>query len=378
MMSPVRDPYPIYRRLRREQPVVHLQSPMGTAYLVTRYSDVLSLLKNTALFSSRANARGIGMVMGRTILEMDGQEHLRHRKIISPALLPSALKGATAERITEIANLLIDEIVHDGKADLVTQFTFTFPMRVIAHVIGVPMRDYAEFHHWANDLISMGDDPAKAFAAAQSIVDYLRPILEQRRREPTGDLLSTLVHVEVEGNRLSEEEVLSFLRLLLPAGAETTYRLIGSTLFALLSHPEQLEEVRADPTRIPAAIEETLRWEAPVQYVSREPNETVTLSDYEIPAGNIIMAAIGSANRDETCFERPDAYDVRRTTDDHVAFGFGQHFCAGSHLARLEARIAIRTLLDRLPNLRFDAAEECHVVGMAFRSPDRLPVKFDA
>jgi cytochrome P450 len=378
MMSPVRDPYAIYRKLRHEQPVIHLESPMGTAYMVTRYDDVLGVMKNTGLYSSRANQRGIGMVMGRTILEMDGSAHLRHRKIISPALLPSALKGATAGRIVDIANLLIDEFIADGRADLIPQFTFTFPMRIIAHIIGVPMRDYVEFHHWANDLISMGDNPMKAFEAAQSIVDYLRPILEQRRAEPTGDLLSTLVHAEVDGNRLTEEEVLGFLRLLLPAGAETTYRLIGSTMFALLSHPEQLERVRADLGRIDAAIEETLRWEAPVQYVSREPNETVTLSGFEVPAGSMIMVAIGSANRDETCFDRPDDFDIERRTDDHVAFGFGAHFCAGSHLARLEARIAVRTLIERLPNLRLDPSVECAIVGMAFRSPDQLVVQFDA
>lgn len=378
MMSPVRDPYSVYRRLRHEQPVTHLESPMGTAYLVTRYDDVVAILKNVAMYSSRSNQRGIGMVMGRTILEMDGQDHLRHRKIISPALLPSALKGATAGRIVEIANMLIDEFIKDGRADLIPQFTFTFPMRIIAHIIGVPMRDYVEFHHWANDLISMGDNPMKAFAAAQSIVDYLRPILEQRRVEPVGDLLSTLVHAEVEGNRLTEEEVLGFLRLLLPAGAETTFRLIGSTMFALLSHPRELERVRADLSHVDAAIEETLRWEAPVQYVSREPNEAVTLSKFDVPANSMLMVAIGSANRDETRFDQPDVFDIERKTDDHIAFGFGQHFCAGSHLARLEARVAVRTLIERLPNLRLDPAEECHMVGMAFRSPDRLMVKFDA
>jgi cytochrome P450 len=165
---------------------------------------------------------------------------------------------------------------------------------------------------------------------------------------------------------------------LLPAGAETTYRLIGSTMFALLSHPDALERVRADPSRIDAAIEETLRWEAPVQYVSREPTDAVTLSGFEVPAKSMLMVAIGSANRDETRFERPDVFDLDRRSDDHIAFGFGPHFCAGSHLARLEARVAVRTLLERLRNLRLDPAEESHMVGMAFRSPNRLAVKFDA
>jgi cytochrome P450 len=378
MMSPVPDPYSVYRRLRDEQPVIPLRSPMGISYMVTRYDDVLAVLKNNALFSSHANARGIGIVIGPTILDKDGQEHLRHRKIISPAFLPSALKGATAKKISEIAHLLIDEVAADNRADLVSQFTFTFPMRVIAHIIGIPMRDYAEFHRWALDLISVGDDPPRGFAAAQSIVDYLAPILEQRRAEPTGDLLSTLVHAEVDGDRLTEEEVLGFLRLLLPAGAETTYRLIGSILFALLSHREQREEVLADRSKLELVLEETLRWESPVQYVSREPTETVMLSGTEVPKGAMMTVAVGSANRDERRFVEPDRFDMHRNNDDHVAFGFGQHFCAGSQLARLEAHIALDALLDRLRNLRLDPREECQMVGMAFRSPDRLPVLFDA
>ena len=377
MMSPVPDPYRIYRRLRREQPVLLLNSPMGVTYLVTRYDDVLAILKNAALYSSQANARGIGLVMGRTILEMDGKEHLRHRKVISPAFLPSALKGATTEAITTIAEALIDQFARDGHADLVSQFTFTFPMRVIAHIIGIPIEDYAEFHRWGLDLISMGDNPARGFAGAQAIVDYLRPILEQRRKEPTGDLFSTLVHAEVEGHRLTDEEVLSFLRLLLPAGAETTYRLIGSVLFASLTHREQLEEVLADRSKLDLAIEETLRWESPVQYVTREPTAPVVLSGTEVPAGAMMTIAIGSANRDEGAFADPDRFDLHRRTDDHVAFGFGQHFCAGSHLARLEGRIAVNTVLDRLRNLRLDAAQDAKIVGLAFRSPSRLPVRFD-
>jgi len=378
MMSPLPDPYIIYSRLRREHPVFTIRSPMGIGHLITRYADVLDILKNVAVFSSRANARGVGMVMGRTILEMDGAEHLRHRKIISAAFLPNALKGATSDAITKIAHALIDEFVHDGRADLVEQFTFTFPMRVITHIIGIPVADYAEFHRWGLDLISVGDDPARGFAAAQAIVEYLRPVLAQRREEPRGDLLSTLVHAEVEGNRLTEEEVLGFLRLLLPAGAETTYRLIGSVLYALLTSPEQLQEVRGERTKLDLAVEETLRWESPVQYVSREPVEPVEIGGLRIPAGDLLMIAIGSANRDETRFSEPDRFDLHRNTDDHVAFGFGQHFCAGSHLARMEARIALNALLDRLPNLRLDRDASCRVVGLAFRSPDRLPVRFDA
>jgi cytochrome P450 len=376
MMSPVPDPYPIYRRLRHEEPVVAVQTIMGVLWLVTRYADTLAALRAPGLFSSRGNARGIGMVMGRTILEMEGKEHVRQRSIVAPFFVGRGLREELPDVIAGFAHGLIDGFARDGRADLVAQFTFTFPMQVMAHIIGIPMEDYGQFHRWAIDLISVGEDPPRGFTAAQAIVDYLRPVLAARRAAPTADLLSRLVHAEVDGNRLTEEEVLSFLRLLLPAGAETTYRLIGSVLFALLTHPEALEAVRADPGALDRAIDETLRWESPVQYVSRETTAPATLAGVDIPAGAMVSLALGSANRDETRYPDPDRFDLDRGADDHLAFGFGSHFCAGSHLARLEARIALGALLDRLPGLRLDAAPPSRIVGLAFRSPDRLPVRF--
>jgi cytochrome P450 len=170
--------------------------------------------------------------------------------------------------------------------------------------------------------------------------------------------------------------VLGFLRLLLPAGAETTYRLTGSCLFALLSNPEVYEEVRADRTAIEALMQETLRWESPVQFVSREPTVDVEISGYPVPAGAMMSVIVGAANRDERHYPDPDRFELHRKNDDHVAFGFGEHFCAGSHLGLLEARTAINALLDRLPDLQLDRREEFHVVGLAFRSPNKLPVRF--
>jgi cytochrome P450 len=378
LMDPVPDPYPVYRRLRRERPVIAMAGMIGTSYLVTRYEHVVAALKDPGTFSSRGNARAIGLVMGKTILEMEGTAHVRHRKIVTPAFSPRALRSGIDAVISRTVHALIDDFAADGRADLVPQLTFTFPLRVIAHIIGIPIDDFATFHRKAIDLISVGDDPQRGFAAAQWIMDYLRPILAERHADPQGDLLSTLVHAEVEGERLTEEEVLSFLRLLLPAGAETTYRLTGSSLFALLSHPEVLEEVRADPARFDAVLEEVLRWESPVQYVSREATRDVELGGCLVPEGGLAMFAIGSANRDEAHFADPDRFVVGRpNVADHVAFGFGEHFCAGSHLGKLEAKIAVGALLERLPNLRLDPDVPARVVGLAFRSPDRLPVRFD-
>lgn len=378
MMSPVPDPYPVYRRLRAEQPLITVSGPLGDTTMVTRYDDVVAGLRDPETFSSRGNARGIGLVMGRTILEMEGREHLRHRRIVTPAFSPRALRSGLEEVVVRTVNGLIDEI-DGGSAELVEQFTFTFPLRVIATVLGIPISDFAQFHHWALDLLAISEDPARGLEAAQKIVDYLKPILEERKREPREDLVSTLVHAEVEGERLTEEEVLGFLRLLLPAGAETTYRLTGSLIFALLTHPEALDEVRADRRALDLAIEETLRWESAVQFVSREATRDVEVSGIQVREGDLLMLALGSANRDERRFRDPDRFDIHRDdVSGHVAFGFGEHFCLGSNLARLEANRAVGLLLDRLPNLRLDpAAPRPTVVGMAFRSPDRLPVLFD-
>jgi len=377
VMSAVPDPYAVYRRLRRESPVTLVDMVFSEVYLVTRYDDVLAILKNAARFSARAHAKGIGLVFGKTIIEMDGRAHVRHRNLIAPAFAPRALAGVLPAVMREIAHQLIDGLEPQGRADLVSQFTFTFPLRVMCGILGLPVADYEAFHRLALDLISIADDPPRAFAAAQAIADYLRPLLAQRRAEPTGDLVSSLVHAEVDGERLSEEEVLSFLRLLIPAGAETTYRLLGSALLALLMHPRLLEEVRADRTKVGWAIEETLRWEAPVQHIPRETTEPVTIAGVDIPAGSMVMGAVGSANRDESHFPDPDRFDLHRRPDDHLAFGFGRHFCAGANFARAEAAVALNALLDRLPRLRVEPGTESGVVGLAFRSPERLPVRFD-
>ncbi len=377
-MSEVRDPYRAYARLRRDEPVKLLDLPLAPGYMITRYEDVVTVLKDAALFSSSANAKGIGLVMGRTILEMDGKEHTQHRNIVSMAFVPKALQGEFPSVIDRLAHEMIDGFVRDGHVDLVARFTRTFPLRVIAHMIGVPIQDYETFKRWSLDLIGFADDPPRGFEAAGQLVEYLRPIVESRRMERRGDLLSTLVHADVEGHRLSDEEIFSFLRLLLPAGSDTTYRLIGSALFGLLTHPKQLDAVRADRSLIAGTIEETLRWEAPVQLASRETTAPTVLAGVELAAGAQLLTALGSANRDERRFDDPDRFDIHRRIDEHVAFGFGRHFCLGAHLARLEAAAALNAVFDRLPNLRPDAAQESFVAGLAFRSPNRLPVVFDA
>ncbi|MGH7820874.1 MAG: cytochrome P450, partial [Candidatus Binatia bacterium] len=193
-MSPVADPYPAYARLRRESPVLPMELPMGPAYLVTRHEDCTAVLRDAKLFSSHINARGIGTVMGRTILEMDGKEHSRHRALISPFFVPKAMDGDMAKGIQAVADQLVDRIAGRGSVDLVAAFTLTFPLRIIARIIGIPIEDYEQFQKWALAIIGFSDDPAAGMEAAAAVVEHLRPIAEARKREPREDLLSQLVH----------------------------------------------------------------------------------------------------------------------------------------------------------------------------------------
>ncbi len=379
IMSPIEDPHAVYRRLRREQPVCAIGTMQEkTGYILTRFDDVYVALKDDDVFSNRSNANGIGLVMGRTIVEMDGGEHLRHRNIITPALAPRALRGDFPRLVEATAHELIDRFAGRGRADLVEEFTFTYPLQVFTQILGLDPEMATTFHRWAIDLAWVGRDPQRGLKAAKLLADHLLPVVAQRRADPTDDLISRLVNAEVEGRGLEDEEVVSFLRLLVMAGAETTYHLMGSALFGLMTHSEQLEEVRQDRSQLDAAIEETLRWESPVQVVTRETLQPTILCDVEIPAGSELIVAIGSANRDESRFEDPDRFDLHRKGPEHIAFGFGKHYCAGSRLALLEARVGISALLDRLPNLQLDPGQDATVVGMAFRSPNRLPVLFDA
>lgn len=378
MMSPVPNPYPVYKRLRDENPVALVEGIFGEHYLVTRYDDALRVLRDASTFSARANARGIGLVMGRTILEMEGPEHVRMRRLITPALTPRALRrGSLIERIRSTADEVIDSFADRGTADIVREFAFSFPIRVFAQqFLDLPKEDAERFHHWALDLIGVADDPPKAFAAAQAIVDYMSPVVRERRTNPGDDLISALATAEIDGMHLSDEEILSFCRLLLPAGAETTYRLIGSTLFALLTEPGLLARVANHRPLLEAVIEETLRWESPVQYVSRETTRVVELGGVQIPPRAFVSVALGSANRDERRFPDPDTFDPDRSTEGHLAFGFGEHYCAGTHLARIEAFTAINAILDRLLDLSRHPECTGKIVGLAFRSPDSLRVRF--
>jgi len=259
----------------------------------------------------------------------------------------------------------------------VADITSRLPVEVIAGVIGIPDADHERFHAWALDMNMGPEDYARSIAAATAMRDYLTPIVEARKAGPQDDLVSDIVTAEIDGERLDDEHIYGFLRLLLPAGAETTYAAMGNCLYALLTHPDILDRVRRDPGLLDAVIEETLRWETSVTMVNRETTCPVEIGGVTVPAGVSLVAATGSANRDEARFAEGARWDVAAGHAPHIAFGTGRHQCLGMHLARMELRVGLAAVIDRLVGLRLDD-DAPPVRGMAFRSPPALPVTFDA
>jgi cytochrome P450 len=377
VVGDVRDPYPEFATARKQNPVLLEQQFEHPVYKVFRYHDIDRVLREAETFSSRLFGPVMGIVMGPSILQMDGTEHRSHRSIIGGAFRRQALTDWEQDFIEPTVQTLIDKFAGRGEAELVRELTFHYPIQVIAKILGVPVEDYRTFARLSIELISIAVDFERGMKASQDLRSYLQTIVDARRQEPQDDLISMLVQAEIDGARLPDDEIFGFLRLLLPAGAETTQRLLGTLLLALLSNPEQFEAVKGDRKLLPSAIEEALRWESPVQFTSREPLQDVTIADVDIPAGSHISVVIGSGNHDETVFEDPERFDIFRDCPPHLAFGEGPHRCLGEHLARLETMVAMNALLDRLPDIRLEPGDkDPHVHGSAFRSPNCVPVTF--
>jgi len=380
-----RDPYPELALARNAQPVQRLEMsdmPHDQAhpvFFVYRYDDVLDVLRDGETFSSAHIIEFImGDVMGRYILVgMDNPEHRRYRALVSAAFRRSALAGWEAELIQPAASELIDRFAGRGRAELVREFTFPYPPKVTAGLLGLPSEDYQQLQRWSTAILSVHSKRDQAIAASAQVEKYLAGILSERRREPREDLISDLAHAELDGERLTAEEIFSFLRLLLPAGVETTYRSTGNLLFSLLSCPGQLDAVRADRSLVPQAVEEALRFETPLLYATRLAVRDTVLSGVPIPAGSTLILMLAAANRDETRWPDPDRFDIFRDPKVHISFGQGPHICLGMHLARVEMRVALNLLLDRLPDLRLDpGGGDPYIRGQVFRSPTALPVLF--
>lgn len=386
------NPYPFYARLRAESPVYRVTLPdRRTAWLVTRYDDVAEALKDERLAKDRSRALTTEQLgrqpwmpkffqpLTRNMLDLDPPDHSRLRALVSRAFTPKLIEQMRG-RVEALTNELLDRAPANGRMDLIRDYALPVPTTIIAEMLGVPLADRGRFQRWSNAFITAGSSRWSVFLMIPTVwrfLRYTRKLVQSRRAQPRDDLVSALVKAEEAGQHLSEDEMVAMIVLLLIAGFETTVNLIGNGTLALLRHPDQFEMLRKDPALIRSAVEELLRFDSPVESATeRYTREEVAIAGETVPRGEMVLAVIASANRDERQFADPDKLDLRREPNKHLSFGLGAHYCLGAALARMEGQIAIGTLLRRMPGLRL-AVEPAKLhwrPGLVLRGMTGLPV----
>ena len=390
------NPHPFYARLRVEAPVWRTTLPdKRVAWLVTRYDDVARVLKEDTFAKDKLNAMDPEQQaktpwvpnslkpLERNMLDLDDPDHARLRSLVSKAFTPrliERLRGRIEALCEDLLDAMESKGARKGEAELVADYALPLPATVIAELLGVPAEDHAKFHRWSNRLVSVssGRDMLRALPAALAFTRYLRKLIDRRRLDPREDLITALVQAEEAGDKLTEDELLAMAFLLLVAGHETTVNLIASGTLALLEYPEQADALRNDPSLAKPAVEELLRYTSPVEMATeRYPREAVEIEGTTIPRGELVLAVLGSANRDERHFEDPDLLDLTRDPNRHLAFGRGGvHHCLGAPLARMEGQIAISAFLRHFPRARLAVAPESlrWSRGLVLRGLQRLPL----
>jgi cytochrome P450 len=380
-------PYPLLKELRQQSPVHAGWPEMGmvgnsddgpptfTAY---SFDAVKGIFTDNVTYSTRCYEDVVRPLQGPTILEMQDPEHAVYRKLHEFAFARSSMKRWDAELVGPLVDSTIANFKGAKRADLVDKVFMPIPVRVIAALLGLPNSDVLWFHRLAIDMLGFRGDMDTAMAASAEMKEYFVGILVDKRRSPRDDMVSILASSEVNGVKMSDEQIYGFMRNLLPAGAETTSRSTATLAMALLTHPDQLDAVRKDRGLLPQAIEEGIRWETPLLNFMREVTCDTELGGVQIPKGATMMLSLGSANRDESRWNEPDRFDVFRDRKPHIGFAHGAHVCLGMHLARLESSKIFNALFDELPKLRLDPdAPPPYVTGTMFRSPPRLDVIWD-
>lgn len=384
------DPYTSLAALRAEKPVHEgdYRVLMGCLpdltlkhlphYTVVGYDEVALALNDPLTYSNSGYRFNIGVTFGQSISTMDAPDHTRYRRIFQKAFLPNMVAKWSETLVDPVVKQLMDAFVPQGRADLVQDFTLYYPFNIIYRQLALPKEDIATFHKLAIAQTVISFDIEHGMEASKKLGAYFKDMIEERRRQPGDDLVSVLATTEVEGERLPEEILISFLRQLVNAGGDTTYRGTSILLTGLLRHPDQLEAVRNDRTLVPQAIEEALRWDGPVLMQTRQVARDTVLGGVELKAGCLVDLCAGAANRDPSRFADPDRFDIFRDRKHrHFSFSAGPHVCIGQHLARVEMTRALNEILDRLPNLCLDPDREApEIRGSMMRAPRNLFVRF--
>ncbi len=367
--------------LRERSPAAWVRCFGRPAVMFTSYQLVNAAFKDEETFPSKAfYASVVTDVLGYNIQCMYGDEHRRNGALASPTFRQRVVRDMVAGVLEPVAHELIDRFERRGEADLVAEYTRVYPFKIIFRMLGLPPAADDDVSRWALAMLDIQQNHEDAVRCSQEFTAFVQPILAERRKDPADDLISSLATEEVDGERLTDDEIMNFLKLLFPAGSDTSYLGLGNTLYGLLTNPDQLAMVAADVDgQARWAAEEGLRWEAPVALLPRHNPEAVVWNDVAIPADTPLIFAIVAANRDPEQFDDPDRFDVARRPPSTLTFGFGQHFCLGAHLARAEIEVSLRVLLSRLPNLSL-AEQDGVRIGATFsqmlRGPNRLPVRF--
>jgi cytochrome P450 len=367
---------PVWRGTLMESDLMPPELKNEENWTLFDFESVFRAFREDEVFGSEMYNNTIGLVFGPTILGMHGKQHYDHRSLVAKAFRQSALTQWEPEVIDPICDQLVDEFKEKGETDLVKAVTFEFPTRVTAALLGLPQEDLDLFRRLSLQLISITEDIEAGLNASVELGTYFQAQVDQRRSKMTEDIIGDLVAAEIDGEKLTDEAIISFLRLLLPAGLETTYRSSSNLLALLLTHPDQLDAVRRDRDLIPAAIEEGIRYETPLVLVARNTTRDVEMHGMTIPQGAQVNVCMGSANRDESRWADADVFDIHRPRRAHISFAGGIHSCLGMHLARVETRAMLNSLFDRVTDLELVPDDDTKISGMPFRSPKHLPVTF--
>jgi cytochrome P450 len=376
------DPYPIYERLRAEEPVSWVEA-VGL-FLVTRWDDVEYVDNHPEIFTAETEPSTLNRTFGKNLLGSEGPYHHRIRSIIEPAFRPGAVRPYIEEIIAPTAEELIDRFADKGEVELMHEFCEPLSVRTLKRVLGLSDLDDDTLRHWFEDLAigasNFEGDTGKqsvADAASADVNETIRPLLDRLETEPDDSILSRMLHAEVDGQRLTREEIQSNLKVMIVGGMQEPGDAVGIGLWALLSHPDQAEQVKADSGLIKPAVEEVLRWYSPVGTSTRQTTEPSTLAGVAFERGSLIAAVVSSANRDDRRWTDPAKLDIHRREGAHLAFATGNHFCVGAWLARAEARTALKVLFERLPELRLDRDRPVELRGWEFRRPLHLHVQWE-